>query len=191
MDSSSVIFDPWSRLTPSEHLAAAAHHQRQARIADAARRFLESRSRVLQKAEPKPPPQETVEAWADRQKQIYKEPWFSIVEEIEEPKPRYPMIEEIQAASAKHFGVSRRDILSARRTAQVVRPRQIAMYLAKTLTLRSLPEIGRRFGGRDHTTVLHAVRKIGALVVRDAAMAQDIEIISSVLPKPSLAEASL
>ena len=57
----------------------------------------------------------------------------------------------------------------------VVRPRQVAMYLAKVLTLRSLPEIGRRFGGRDHTTVLHAVRKIEALVTRDVALSDEVE----------------
>ncbi|MGH6789157.1 MAG: helix-turn-helix domain-containing protein, partial [Pseudolabrys sp.] len=61
--------------------------------------------------------------------------------------------------------------------ANVVRPRQIAMYLAKTLTLRSLPEIGRRFGGRDHTTVLHAVRKIEGLVGNDMTLAEEIEIL--------------
>ena len=55
------------------------------------------------------------------------------------------------------------------------RPRQVAMYLAKTLTLRSLPEIGRRFGGRDHTTVLHAVRKIEALVAKDVALSEEVE----------------
>ena len=59
----------------------------------------------------------------------------------------------------------------------MVRPRQVAMYLAKTLTLRSLPEIGRRFGGRDHTTVLHAVRKIEGLVGNDAMLADEIEVL--------------
>jgi chromosomal replication initiator protein len=58
-----------------------------------------------------------------------------------------------------------------------VRPRQVAMYLAKQLTLRSLPEIGRRFGGRDHTTVLHAVRKIENLVNNDTSLAEEIEIL--------------
>ncbi len=76
-------------------------------------------------------------------------------------------IEDIQRIVARHYNVSRGDLLSSRRTANVVRPRQVAMYLAKTLTLRSLPEIGRRFGGRDHTTVLHAVRKIENLVGND------------------------
>ena len=73
--------------------------------------------------------------------------------------------------------VSRADLLSSRRTANVVRPRQVAMYLAKTLTLRSLPEIGRRFGGRDHSTVLHAVRKIENLVSNDVALAEEIELL--------------
>ncbi|MGY4449335.1 chromosomal replication initiation ATPase DnaA [Bradyrhizobium sp. i1.3.1] len=79
-------------------------------------------------------------------------------------EPKRIKIEDIQRVVARQYNVSRSDLLSSRRTANVVRPRQVAMYLAKTLTLRSLPEIGRRFGGRDHTTVLHAVRKIEALV---------------------------
>jgi chromosomal replication initiator protein len=90
-------------------------------------------------------------------------------------------IEEIQRIVARHYNVSRSDLLSSRRTANVVRPRQIAMYLAKTLTLRSLPEIGRRFGGRDHTTVLHAVRKIESLIGTDTALAAEIEALKSQL----------
>ena len=69
----------------------------------------------------------------------------------------------------------------SRRTANVVRPRQIAMYLSKVLTLRSLPEIGRRFGGRDHTTVLHAVRKIEELSARDKSLAEVIELLKRIL----------
>jgi chromosomal replication initiator protein len=86
-------------------------------------------------------------------------------------------IEDIQRIVARQYNVSRADLLSSRRTANVVRPRQVAMYLAKTLTLRSLPEIGRRFGGRDHTTVLHAVRKIEGLVGNDTALAEEIEVL--------------
>jgi chromosomal replication initiator protein len=86
-------------------------------------------------------------------------------------------IEEIQRVVARQYNVSRADLLSSRRTANVVRPRQVAMYLAKTLTLRSLPEIGRRFGGRDHTTVLHAVRKIENLVHTDTTLAEEIELL--------------
>jgi len=95
--------------------------------------------------------------------------------------PRRVKIEDIQRTVARQYNVSRADLLSSRRTANVVRPRQIAMYLAKTLTLRSLPEIGRRFGGRDHTTVLHAVRKIEGLVDRDNALAEEIEILKRLL----------
>lgn len=90
-------------------------------------------------------------------------------------EPRRVKIEDIQRVVARQYNVSRSDLLSSRRTANVVRPRQVAMYLAKTLTLRSLPEIGRRFGGRDHTTVLHAVRKIELLQTNDTGLAGEIE----------------
>ncbi len=96
-------------------------------------------------------------------------------------EPKRVKIEDIQKLVATHFNVSRADILSARRTANVVRPRQIAMYLAKVLTLRSLPEIGRRFGGRDHTTVLHAVRKIEALSGSDGTLHEEIEFLKRML----------
>ncbi|HMF26383.1 MAG TPA: chromosomal replication initiator protein DnaA [Pseudolabrys sp.] len=96
---------------------------------------------------------------------------------IRPQEPKRVKIEDIQRVVARQYNVSRSDLLSSRRTANVVRPRQVAMYLAKTLTLRSLPEIGRRFGGRDHTTVLHAVRKIEGLVGNDMALAEEIEIL--------------
>ncbi|HEY7666269.1 MAG TPA: chromosomal replication initiator protein DnaA [Xanthobacteraceae bacterium] len=96
---------------------------------------------------------------------------------IRPQEPKRVKIEDIQRVVARQYNVSRADLLSSRRTANVVRPRQVAMYLAKTLTLRSLPEIGRRFGGRDHTTVLHAVRKIENLVTTDSALAEEIEIL--------------
>jgi chromosomal replication initiator protein len=94
---------------------------------------------------------------------------------IRPAEPKRVRIEDIQRIVARQYNVSRADLLSSRRTANVVRPRQVAMYLAKVLTLRSLPEIGRRFGGRDHTTVLHAVRKIEALSGNDTALAEEIE----------------
>jgi chromosomal replication initiator protein len=92
-------------------------------------------------------------------------------------EPKRVRIEDIQRIVARQYNVSRADLLSSRRTANVVRPRQVAMYLAKILTLRSLPEIGRRFGGRDHTTVLHAVRKIESLAGNDSAFAEEIEAL--------------
>ncbi|MEO1747668.1 MAG: helix-turn-helix domain-containing protein, partial [Pseudomonadota bacterium] len=73
--------------------------------------------------------------------------------------------------------IPKNEMLSNRRTRTVVRPRQIAMYLAKIMTLRSLPEIGRRFGGRDHTTILHAVRKVEELKGGDAKLAKEIELL--------------
>ena len=96
-------------------------------------------------------------------------------------EPKKVKIEDIQKLVATHFNVSRADILSSRRTANVVRPRQIAMYLAKMMTLRSLPEIGRRFGGRDHTTVLHAVRKIEQMASNDVALSQELDLLKRLL----------
>jgi chromosomal replication initiator protein len=96
-------------------------------------------------------------------------------------EPKRVKIEDIQKLVANHYNVSRADILSSRRTAVVVKPRQVAMFLAKTLTMRSLPEIGRRFGGRDHTTVLHAVRKIEALSANDGTLRDELELLKRML----------
>ena len=90
-------------------------------------------------------------------------------------------IEDIQKVAARHYNVSKNDLLSNRRTRIIVRPRQIAMYLSKILTPRSLPEIGRRFGGRDHTTVLHAVRKIESLLKEDDKLAHEIELLKRLI----------
>jgi chromosomal replication initiator protein len=90
-------------------------------------------------------------------------------------------IEDIQKVVAGHYNVSKHDLLSARRTRAIVRPRQIAMYLAKTMTPRSFPEIGKRFGGRDHTTVLHAVRKVEELAAADEALAQELELLKRLI----------
>ncbi len=87
-------------------------------------------------------------------------------------------VDEIQKATAEHFALKQADLLCERRTRAIARPRQMAMYLAKTLTTRSYPDIGRRFGGRDHTTVLHAVRRIEELKAEDASMVADIEAIT-------------
>ena len=96
-------------------------------------------------------------------------------------EPKRIRIEEIQRVVARHYNVSKQDLLSNRRTRTIVKPRQIAMYLAKTMTPRSLPEIGRRFGGRDHTTVLHAVRKIEGLTVEDNKLAQEVELLKRLI----------
>lgn len=96
-------------------------------------------------------------------------------------EPRRVRIEEIQVVVARHYNVSKADLLSARRMRTIVRPRQIAMYLAKILTPRSLPEIGRRFGGRDHTTVLHAVRKIEGMIAGDKTLADEIALLKQLI----------
>lgn len=96
-------------------------------------------------------------------------------------EPRRVRIEDIQRIVARHYNVSRTELLSNRRTRSIVKPRQVAMYLSKMMTPRSLPEIGRRFGGRDHTTVLHAVRKIEGLSGDDRQLAQEIELLKRLI----------
>jgi chromosomal replication initiator protein len=90
-------------------------------------------------------------------------------------------IDEIQRRVAEHFNIRLSEMTSERRARAVARPRQIAMYLTKQLTTRSLPEIGRKFGGRDHTTVMHAVRKIEELTLSDRALAEDVELLRRML----------
>ncbi len=90
-------------------------------------------------------------------------------------------IEEIQKRVAEHFNIRIADMHSARRSRAVARPRQVAMYLAKQLTTRSLPEIGRKFGGRDHTTVMHAVKKIDELRQSDVGFDEDVELLRRML----------
>jgi chromosomal replication initiator protein len=92
-----------------------------------------------------------------------------------------PSVDKIQRATTKEFGISMEEILSKRRTRAVARPRQVAMYLCKTLTKRSLPDIGRRFGGRDHTTVMHAVKRIENLREQDKTLNAHIDNIVDTL----------
>ncbi|MFA4891815.1 MAG: chromosomal replication initiator protein DnaA [Brevundimonas sp.] len=87
-------------------------------------------------------------------------------------------VDEIQKTVADHFSLKQADLLSERRTRAVARPRQIAMWLCKQHTTRSYPDIGRRFGGRDHTTVLHGVRKIEELMGLDDQIARDVETLT-------------
>ena len=94
---------------------------------------------------------------------------------------RHVTIDEIQKKVAEHFNIKMAEMTSARRARIVARPRQVAMYLAKQLTPRSLPEIGRKFGGRDHTTVMHAVKKIEELTAADRALGEDVELLRRML----------
>ncbi|MEZ5773159.1 MAG: chromosomal replication initiator protein DnaA [Hyphomicrobiaceae bacterium] len=96
-------------------------------------------------------------------------------------EPKRIKVEDIIRVVSKHYGVSKADIMSQRRHRSVVWPRQVGMYLAKTLTARSLPEIGRRFGGRDHTTVLHAIRKIEGELKNNSRLRAEIEDLKKLL----------
>lgn len=96
-------------------------------------------------------------------------------------EPTTLRVEDIIRAAVQEYGVSRLDILSGRRTNDVVRPRQVIAYLAKKLTKQTLPEIGRRLGGRDHTTIIFSVRKIEGLLATDIELAARVEKIKAAL----------
>ncbi|HEY8194245.1 MAG TPA: chromosomal replication initiator protein DnaA [Hyphomicrobium sp.] len=100
---------------------------------------------------------------------------------VQNLEPRRIKIEDILRIISRHYGVSKGDLLSQRRHRSVVWPRQIGMYLAKHLTARSLPEIGRRFGGRDHTTVLHAIRKIEGEITKNPHLGDELEELKRLL----------
>ncbi len=186
-----ALHDPLAGLTPTQRKEAQAHRQRLMRLRSNTRERqpIEALREIALESDPeieaKVEPVLTVEDWVQRQKELhapleFKPLWFSIEDDLN-PEPARPCILDIQIETAKYFGVGRSDLLSSRRTANVVRPRQVAMYLAKTLTLRSLPEIGRRFGGRDHTTVLHAVRKMHRLAATDPDVARAVGEITTKL----------
>ena len=104
-----------------------------------------------------------------------------VLHDILKAHDRRVTIEEIQKKVAEHYSIRLTDMSSARRARAVARPRQVAMYLAKQLTSRSLPEIGRKFGNRDHTTVMHAVSRVTELMERDGAFAEDVELLRGLL----------
>jgi chromosomal replication initiator protein len=90
-------------------------------------------------------------------------------------------IEEIQRKVAEHYNIRLSDMIGPKRPRNIARPRQVAMYLAKQLTPRSLPEIGRRFGGRDHTTIMHGVKKIEELMATDSQLNDDLNLLKRLL----------
>jgi chromosomal replication initiator protein len=114
-------------------------------------------------------------------REITLETTQEVLHDLLRANDRRVTIEEIQKRVAEHFNIRVADMHSARRARAVARPRQVAMYLAKQLTSRSLPEIGRKFGGRDHTTVMHAVRKIEELRAKDASFAEDVDLLRRML----------
>ena len=114
-------------------------------------------------------------------REISLESTQELLQDLLRANDRRVTIEEIQKRVAEHFNIRVADMHSARRARAVARPRQVAMYLAKQLTQRSLPEIGRKFGGRDHTTVMHAVKKVEELRQTDRGFAESVELLRRML----------
>jgi len=114
-------------------------------------------------------------------REISLETTQDVLHDLLRANDRRVTIEEIQKRVAEHYNIKMAEMHSARRSRAIARPRQVAMYLAKQLTSRSLPEIGRKFGGRDHTTVMHAVRKIDSLRGEDIGFAEDVELLRRML----------
>lgn len=105
----------------------------------------------------------------------------NVLQDLLRANDRRITIDDIQKKVAGHFNIKVADMHSARRSVAIARPRQIAMYLAKKLTTKSLPEIGRKFGGKDHTTVMHAVKRIEELCNKDSEFAEDVELLMRML----------
>ena len=194
----SVLYFQPRTATPSERLFDAAHRARQQRIAALARPDppLAKLPEIID--EPTKTGRQLLEEWRERQRAIPlppkpPEPQPIVakkgrplkVDPRPTPIPIFPPIIDIQLAVAKFYGTELNDLLSSRRTAAIVKRRQIAMFLARKLTSRSMPEIGRRFGNRDHTTVLHAINKISGLVAHDADLAAEIATIEATIPIPA------
>ena len=112
---------------------------------------------------------------------VTMETTHEVLHDLLKAHDRRVTIEEIQKRVAEHYHLKLTDMSSARRARAVARPRQVAMFLAKQLTSRSLPEIGRKFGGRDHTTVMHAVTKVTELMAHDTDFAEDVELLRRML----------
>jgi chromosomal replication initiator protein len=112
---------------------------------------------------------------------ITLESTHEVLHDLLKAHERRVTIEEIQRRVAEHYGMRLTDMHSPRRSRAIARPRQVAMYLAKQLTTRSLPEIGRKFGNRDHTTVMHAVSRVNELMERDGDFAEDVALLRRIL----------
>ena len=115
------------------------------------------------------------------QKPITIDSVYDVLSDVIRASNRQVSISEIQRQVAQHFNIRIDDMHSKRRSKNIVHPRQVAMYLAKHLTSSSYPEIGQKFGGRDHTTVMHGVSKIEKAMNEDASIVDDIKILKTLL----------
>lgn len=102
----------------------------------------------------------------------------SVLQDLLRANDRRVTIEDIQQRVAEHYNIKIADMHAAKRARNIARPRQVAMYLCKQLTQYSLPEIGRKFGGRDHTTVMHGIRRIDELLQSDKSLSEDVDILT-------------
>ena len=114
-------------------------------------------------------------------KEITLDNTYEILRDLLRSNERVVSVDEIQKRIAEHYNIKLSDMVSSRRTRSIARPRQIAMYLAKSLTSKSLAEIGRKFGGKDHTTVMHAIKSVEKLTQTDSEIAEDLHILSKML----------
>jgi hypothetical protein len=130
---------------------------------------------------PAPPPIVLVTSEPVAELPAPKDPWFHIIEEIESPHPRYPSITEILRVVSAYYSLTIHDLISARRTKDLILPRHMGMYLARTLTLRSHSIISERFGGRDHTVSVFAANKIAKLSKVDWTIAFDVAHLEAAL----------
>jgi chromosomal replication initiation ATPase DnaA len=167
-----LLHNPYEGTTPSQRQAAVAHRERLFRLSAPAIKLRDAvaptvddiTADILEKR------------WADEQKR----PWFEIISEKAAPGSVI-RIDDVLRVCCKYFDLTSNQIKSERRTAPVVYARQIAMYLCKYLTTKSYPEIGRRLGGRDHTTVLHGHRKVESLLPKDWLLAYDVAHVEAML----------
>lgn len=170
----SVLYNPRATATPSERMAAEASRIRRARIA--ANAITEPAPRLVYVAPVKPAKPEPVPVY-----RMWFEDLIAEAERAMRRSRRILRIEDIQSECALFYGVSRDDILCPTRKKEVVRPRQVGMYLARKMTDKSLPDIARRFGNRDHTTGMYAVNKMARLIEIDSILAAEVDAIRAAI----------
>lgn len=146
------------------------HRERKERLARFERAAIKPTQIIAVPLPPVPPPA-PVFLFAPRKYDPLEEyAWRVEIEGVEQQEYRQPTLHDIRAIVCMHYGIELAALLSARRTQDLTRPRHVAYYLASKLTLKSLPEIGRHLGGKNHTTVLHGARKIERLLLTDPAL---------------------
>lgn len=155
------------------------HHDTVSEVADAVQVVEEAAMVHPIELPATPAVSDTLSEWIRKQKEV----WFAA-----QPDNGKITIRAIQAVTCRFYGVSMTDLLSRRRSKRISFPRQVACFLSKEITRQSLPEIGRRFGGRDHTTILHSIRKIEKMLDADPAFAIQVNAIRKKLDEQNSGE---